>query len=158
MYHVTSILHLKASSPWQWNVAANCNWTVFPCLHLVGENAHSCPNIISKSPERHLYRTVWGPVSASKSVTVDRGRDVLTGLSQSWPISGVISLVLEGAVVSLPRSMWATPGKGKFPREYQIREKQTNKYLPQLANMDYRQKSSRLWTIRGEIIKGSFGD
>ena len=83
-------------------------------------------------------------MSASKSVTVDRGRDVLTGLSQSWPISGVISLVLEGAVVSLPRSMWATPGKGKFPREYQIREKQTNKYLPQLANMDYRQKSSRL--------------
>lgn len=97
-------------------------------------------------------------MSASKSVTVDRGRDVLIGLSQSWPISGVISLVLEEEVVSLPRSMWAMPGKGKFPKEYQIREKQTKKYLPQLANTDYRQKSSRLCTIWGEIIKGSFGD
>ena len=37
-----------------------------------------------------------------KPVSVDRGGNVLIGLSQSRPISGVISLVLEEEVVSLP--------------------------------------------------------
>lgn len=41
-------------------------------------------------------------MSTSKSVSVDRGGNVLIGLSQSQPISGVISLVLEEEIVSLP--------------------------------------------------------
>lgn len=104
MFHVSVILHLGTDSPWQWNVASNCNWAMFPCLRPVGENAYSCPNIISKSTS-HLYWIIWGPMYTYKSVSVDRGGNVLIGLSQSRPISGVISLVLEEEVVSLPWSM-----------------------------------------------------
>lgn len=125
---------------------------MFPCLHLVVENV--IPVLTFKA---RVLNVTYLRLSEVPCPFLNQWQ--WTGAGMHWLawVSHGLSLVLEEEMVSLPWSMWARAGKSKFPGEYHVREKQTNKHLPQLANTGYRQKSFKLWTIWGGNNQREFG-